>query len=40
MSCEIIELSRILDMLSKVSKDISFEIGRMRNIRISSFFDI
>ncbi len=40
MSCEIIELSRILDMVSKVPRDISFEIGRMRNIRISSFFDI
>lgn len=40
MSCEIIELSRISDMLSKLPKDISFEIGRMRNVRICTFIDL
>lgn len=40
MSCEIVELSKIPKLLSKVPQDVVFEIGRMKRIKICSFLDL
>ena len=40
MSCEIIEMSKIPELLKNVSQDVSFGVGRCRSLKLNVFLDI
>ena len=40
MSCEIVEISRIPELLKNVPQDISFGVGRFRNQKLINFLDL
>ncbi|MDE6284734.1 MAG: hypothetical protein K2M17_03225 [Bacilli bacterium] len=40
MSCEIVEMSRVPNLLKNVPQDISFGVGRYRNLRLNLFIDL
>ncbi len=40
MSCEIVEMSKVPDMLNNVPQDISFDVGRYTYLKLNLFLDI
>ena len=40
MSCEIVEMSSTLDLLKNAPQDISFGVGRCRNLKLNLFIDL
>lgn len=40
ISCEIIEISKIPELINKVPQDISFGVGRYKNLQLNIFLDL
>lgn len=40
ISCEIIEISKIPELINKVPQDISFGVGRYKNLHLNIFWDL
>lgn len=40
MSCEIIEIRKIPELINKVPKDISFSVGQYKNLKLNIFLDL